>query len=193
MAGPPGRGCSLRLLLVVLARSPPGSAAGAARWRPADHAAACSGDRRSPPAPSSRSVYFAGFTSVFFTLSILWQMGLGHSALSAGLVTRRSRRGRWSRRRCRDRLSARLGRKVLVLGCAMVRSGWPGRRGDPRTAPAPAAGSWPARCCWPDSATACSSRRTSTSCCPRCRRRRPARPAACWTPDSGSAPRSASR
>ncbi len=31
-------------------------------------------------------VYFAGFASVFFTLSILWQEGLGHSALITGLV-----------------------------------------------------------------------------------------------------------
>src|SRR3984885_605185 len=31
-------------------------------------------------------VYFAGFTSVFFTISILWQEGLGRSALVTGLV-----------------------------------------------------------------------------------------------------------
>ncbi|APU15054.1 MFS transporter [Actinoalloteichus fjordicus] len=30
--------------------------------------------------------YFAAFTSVFFTLSILWQEGLGHEALSTGLI-----------------------------------------------------------------------------------------------------------
>ena len=30
-------------------------------------------------------LYFAGFTSLFFTLSILWQEGLGHSALQTGL------------------------------------------------------------------------------------------------------------
>ena len=30
--------------------------------------------------------FFAGFTSVFFTLSILWQEGLGHTALVTGLV-----------------------------------------------------------------------------------------------------------
>ena len=31
-------------------------------------------------------LYFAGFTSLFFTLSILWQEGLGHSALETGLL-----------------------------------------------------------------------------------------------------------
>ncbi|MCZ4274258.1 hypothetical protein, partial [Maritalea porphyrae] len=31
-------------------------------------------------------VYFASFTSIFFTLSLLWQSGLGNSALSTGAV-----------------------------------------------------------------------------------------------------------
>jgi EmrB/QacA subfamily drug resistance transporter len=31
-------------------------------------------------------LYFAGFTSLFFTLSILWQEGLGRSALATGLL-----------------------------------------------------------------------------------------------------------
>jgi len=31
-------------------------------------------------------LYFAGFTSLFFTLSILWQQGLGRSALQTGLL-----------------------------------------------------------------------------------------------------------
>jgi hypothetical protein len=31
-------------------------------------------------------LYFAGFTSLFFTLSILWQQGLGRSALETGLL-----------------------------------------------------------------------------------------------------------
>jgi glyoxylase-like metal-dependent hydrolase (beta-lactamase superfamily II) len=31
-------------------------------------------------------LYFAGFTSLFFTLSILWQEGLGRSALETGLL-----------------------------------------------------------------------------------------------------------
>ncbi len=68
-------------------------------------------------------VYFAGFTSVFFTLSILWQVGLGHSALSAGLVTLPFPAGSLVTAALSDRFSARLGRTVLVVGCAMVAAG----------------------------------------------------------------------
>jgi MFS family permease len=68
-------------------------------------------------------VYFAGFTSVFFTLSILWQVGLGHSALSAGLVTLPFPAGSLITAAVSDRFSARLGRTVLVIGCAMVAAG----------------------------------------------------------------------
>lgn len=31
-------------------------------------------------------VYFAAFTSIFFVLSILWQAGLGHTALDTGIM-----------------------------------------------------------------------------------------------------------
>ena len=68
-------------------------------------------------------VYFAGFTSVFFTLSILWQTGLGHSALSAGLVTLPFPALSLVTAALSDRFSARLGRTVLVLGCALVAAG----------------------------------------------------------------------
>ena len=68
-------------------------------------------------------VYFAGFTSVFFTLSILWQVGLGHSALSAGLVTLPFPAGSLITAALSDRFSARLGRTVLMIGCAMVAAG----------------------------------------------------------------------
>jgi EmrB/QacA subfamily drug resistance transporter len=68
-------------------------------------------------------VYFAGFTSVFFVLSILWQVGLGHSALSAGLVTLPFPVGSLITAALSDRFSARLGRNVLVIGCAMLAAG----------------------------------------------------------------------
>ena len=32
-------------------------------------------------------VFFAAFTSIFFTISLLWQAGLGHTALESGLVS----------------------------------------------------------------------------------------------------------
>ncbi|HXF19886.1 MAG TPA: MFS transporter [Streptosporangiaceae bacterium] len=68
-------------------------------------------------------VYFAGFTSVFFTLSILWQEGLGHSALLAGLVIAPFSVGSLIAAAQSDRLSARLGRMVLVTGCVLVIAG----------------------------------------------------------------------
>ncbi len=68
-------------------------------------------------------VYFAGFTSVFFTLSILWQEGLGHSALLAGLVIAPFSVGSLVAAAQSDRLSARLGRMVLVTGCVLVIAG----------------------------------------------------------------------
>ena len=65
-------------------------------------------------------VYFAGFTSVFFTISILWQEGLGRSALVTGLVAVPFSFGSLASAAVSDRLSARMGRMVLVVGCALV-------------------------------------------------------------------------
>ena len=65
-------------------------------------------------------VYFAGFTSVFFTISILWQEGLGRSALMTGLVIVPFSFGSLVSAANSDKLSARMGRMVLVTGCAMV-------------------------------------------------------------------------
>jgi len=61
--------------------------------------------------------FFGGFSSVFFTLSILWQVGLGHSALITGLVIAPFSVGTLVAAANSDKLSAWLGRKVLVLGC----------------------------------------------------------------------------
>jgi EmrB/QacA subfamily drug resistance transporter len=68
-------------------------------------------------------VYFAGFTSVFFTISILWQEGLGRSALITGLVIVPFSFGSLVSAANSDKLSARMGRMVLVTGCAMVSIG----------------------------------------------------------------------
>ena len=67
--------------------------------------------------------YFAGFTSVFFTISILWQSGLGRSALMTGLVVVPFSFGSLASASVSDKLSARMGRMVLIAGCAMVASG----------------------------------------------------------------------
>jgi EmrB/QacA subfamily drug resistance transporter len=66
------------------------------------------------------TVYFAGFTSVFFTISILWQEGLSRSALVTGLVVLPFSLGSLVTSAISDKLSALMGRMVLVTGCAMV-------------------------------------------------------------------------
>jgi EmrB/QacA subfamily drug resistance transporter len=68
-------------------------------------------------------VYFAAFTSIFFTISILWQAGLGHTALESGLVSVPFALGSIVGASLSDRLAQRLGRTVLVVGVGLVASG----------------------------------------------------------------------
>lgn len=65
-------------------------------------------------------VYFAAFTSIFFTISLLWQAGLGHTALESGVVGVPFAIGSILGASQSNRLSQRLGRTVLVVGTAMV-------------------------------------------------------------------------
>lgn len=68
-------------------------------------------------------VFFAGFTSIFFTISILWQAGLGHTALESGLVSVPFALGNIVGASQSDRLAKRLGRTVLVMGNALLSAG----------------------------------------------------------------------
>ncbi|MCU1440045.1 MAG: transporter [Rhodoglobus sp.] len=68
-------------------------------------------------------VYFAAFTSIFFTISILWQAGLGHTALESGLVSVPFAIGSIVGASQSDRLAQRLGRTVLVIGVGLVALG----------------------------------------------------------------------
>jgi EmrB/QacA subfamily drug resistance transporter len=68
-------------------------------------------------------VYFAAFTSIFFSISILWQPGLGHTALESGLVSIPFAIGSIVGASQSNRLAARLGRNVLITGVAMVTAG----------------------------------------------------------------------
>jgi EmrB/QacA subfamily drug resistance transporter len=68
-------------------------------------------------------VYFAAFTSIFFTISLLWQAGLGHTALESGLVSIPFAIGNIIAASQSDRVAQRLGRGVLVLGAALVSVG----------------------------------------------------------------------
>ncbi|GAB3127385.1 MFS transporter [Glaciibacter psychrotolerans] len=68
-------------------------------------------------------VYFAAFTSIFFTISIFWQAGLGHSALESGIVSVPFAIGSIFGAAQSDRLARRLGRTVLLIGTGMVTVG----------------------------------------------------------------------
>jgi EmrB/QacA subfamily drug resistance transporter len=68
-------------------------------------------------------VYFAAFTGIFFTISILWQAGLGHTALESGLVSVPFAVGSIIGSAFSDRLSRLLGRTVLVMGTGLLALG----------------------------------------------------------------------
>jgi EmrB/QacA subfamily drug resistance transporter len=68
-------------------------------------------------------VYFAAFVSIFFTISILWQAGLGHTALESGIVSIPFALGSIVGASQSGRLAARIGRRVLVIGAGMVAIG----------------------------------------------------------------------
>ena len=65
-------------------------------------------------------VYFAAFTGIFFTISILWQAGLGHTALESGFVSVPFALGNIVGAALSDRLAVRLGRTVLVIGVGLL-------------------------------------------------------------------------
>jgi len=68
-------------------------------------------------------VYFAAFTSIFFTISLLWQAGLMHTALQSGVVGVPFALGSIVGASQSNRLSQKLGRTVLIVGTAMVAVG----------------------------------------------------------------------
>ncbi len=68
-------------------------------------------------------VYFAAFTGIFFTISLLWQAGLGHSALESGLVTVPFAIAGIVGSSQGNRLAVRYGRRVLVVGTGMLAAG----------------------------------------------------------------------
>jgi EmrB/QacA subfamily drug resistance transporter len=66
-------------------------------------------------------LYFAGFTSLFFTLSIVWQEGLGRSALETGLLVLPFAIGSLLTASNSYRFSRRIGRKAIQAGiCGML-------------------------------------------------------------------------
>jgi EmrB/QacA subfamily drug resistance transporter len=65
-------------------------------------------------------VYFAAFTSIFFTISLLWQSGLGHTALESGIVSVPFAIGSILGASQSGRLAHSLGRNVLIIGTGLV-------------------------------------------------------------------------
>jgi EmrB/QacA subfamily drug resistance transporter len=70
--------------------------------------------------------YFAGFVGLLFALSLHLQLGLGRSALAAGLILMAFAIGSMIGGGTSDLLHARLGRGVLLLGSALVAIGGAG-------------------------------------------------------------------
>ena len=68
-------------------------------------------------------LYFGGFTSLFFTLSIMWQEGLGHSALQAGLLVLPFAIGSLSTAPNSYRFSRRFGRPAVMAGIGGMLAG----------------------------------------------------------------------
>ena len=68
-------------------------------------------------------LYFAGFTSLFFTLSILWQEGLGHSALQTGLLVLPFAAGSMLTASNSYRFSRRFGRTAILAGIGAMLAG----------------------------------------------------------------------
>jgi EmrB/QacA subfamily drug resistance transporter len=68
-------------------------------------------------------LYFASFTSIFFSLAVTWQEGFGHGALASGLVVSTFALGAIVTARKSHAIAQRLGRWILILGCSMVAAG----------------------------------------------------------------------
>jgi EmrB/QacA subfamily drug resistance transporter len=65
-------------------------------------------------------LYFASFTSIFFSLAVTWQDGFSHSALATGLVVSPFALGAIITARRSHAVARRLGNGVLILGTAVV-------------------------------------------------------------------------
>jgi EmrB/QacA subfamily drug resistance transporter len=68
-------------------------------------------------------VYFASFSSIFYTVSLLWQAGLRHSALASGLVSVPFSVGIVASSSQSGRVVQRIGRAVLSIGTGLLAVG----------------------------------------------------------------------
>jgi EmrB/QacA subfamily drug resistance transporter len=68
-------------------------------------------------------LYFASFTSIFFSLAVTWQEGFAHAALASGLVVSPFAVGAILTARKSQTFSQRLGPRVLAVGTGIVALG----------------------------------------------------------------------
>lgn len=68
-------------------------------------------------------LYFASFTSIFFTLAVVWQEGFGHSALASGLVVSPCAITAMITARKSAGIADKLGHRTVPLGCTGVAAG----------------------------------------------------------------------
>lgn len=73
-----------------------------------------------PSGATVGAVYFAGFTGIFFVLTIYFQQGLGYSALHAGLIVTPYAAGSAIGSGLGGRLVHRFGRLLVTLGLAVT-------------------------------------------------------------------------
>lgn len=81
------------------------------------------------------TIYFAGFTSLFFVLTLLLQFGLGYSALLAGVTTLPFAIGSGLAAGVSGRVVHRFGRRLVLLGLVLVTLGYLGVIGVVREVP----------------------------------------------------------
>ncbi|GDY33603.1 MFS transporter [Gandjariella thermophila] len=90
------------------------------------------------------TVYFAGFTGIFFALALFFQFGLGYSPLASGLGVTSFALGSTGAATVGGRLVGDLGRKVVVLGLALAAAGLASTDLALRFVPSGAAAGWAA-------------------------------------------------
>lgn len=72
------------------------------------------------------TLYFAGFTSIFFVLTLFLQSGLGYSPLEAGLSTTSFAAGGAIAAPLAGRVVSRVGRVLVVVGLVLTAAGFAG-------------------------------------------------------------------
>jgi hypothetical protein len=90
------------------------------------------------------TVFFAGFTGIFFALALYFQLGIGYSALGSGLAVTSFALGSAGAATPGGRLVGDMGRRVVVLGLGLAALGLAGTDLALRWVPTGAGAGWAA-------------------------------------------------